>query len=85
MNGRELFRLVALHFAIGAILGALFMTALLVLHIHRISDVVLYSTNSIVTTAILVIGAAWYFAFGAAITGFHFVVTAESQQRDGHR
>jgi hypothetical protein len=85
MKERELFRAVALHSAMGAILGALFIVALLAMRVHRISDVVLHSSNSVVVTAILVGGSALYFGFGAAVTGFHFVITAESHHGRGRR
>jgi uncharacterized membrane protein YccC len=83
MSERELFRHVALHFVMGATLGALFMAALLVLNIHSISDVVLHGTNPIVAIIILVTGASVYFAFGAAITGFHFVIMDEDHPDGG--
>jgi hypothetical protein len=82
MSDRELFRAVVPHFAIGAILGAIFMALLLVIQVNRFSDVVLNSSNPIVVTSILMIGAALYFAFGAAITGFHFVITADPRRGD---
>jgi hypothetical protein len=74
MSERELFRQVACHFAMGAALGALFIASLLVLNVQNILDVVRSSTSPIVVTVILVTGASVYFAFGAAITGFHFLI-----------
>jgi hypothetical protein len=85
MSERELFRAVAQHFAMGAVLGALFMAILLAIQVHRISDVALHSSNPVVPTTVLIIGAALYFAFGAAVTGFHFVITAEGDQGRGRR
>ncbi|QWG20268.1 hypothetical protein KMZ68_10760 [Bradyrhizobium sediminis] len=63
MSERELFRRVALHFGMGATLGALFIMSLLVLNVQSISHVVLRSTSPITATIILVTGASMYFAF----------------------
>jgi hypothetical protein len=57
-------------------LGVLFMTLLLVLNIEDLSEIVARSASPIATTVILFAGT--YFAFGAAITGFHFVVVEAS-------
>jgi hypothetical protein len=84
MSERELFRAVALHFAVGGILGAIFMATLLAIQVNCLSDVVLNSSNPVVVTSILMIGAVLYFAFGAAITGFHFAIT-EDHRRGGRR
>ncbi len=81
MSERELFRQVALHFAMGAALGALFIASLLVLNVQNIMNVVWGSPSPAVATAILVTGASVYFAFGAAITGFHFMITGEHPPR----
>jgi len=85
MSERELFRHVALHFGMGATLGALFMMSLLVLNVQSVSDVVLRSTSPITATIILVTGASMYFAFGAAITGFYFMIMDEDYPKGGHR
>jgi hypothetical protein len=85
MSERELFRHVALDFGMGAALGALFMASLLALNVQSISDIVLRSTSPITAMIILVIGASVYFAFGAAITGFHFVIMDENYPRGGRR
>jgi len=85
MSERELFRHVALQFMMGAVLGALFMTALLVLNIQSLSDLVLHSTNPIAVSLILLCGASGYFAFGAAITGFHFVIMDGADPIGGRR
>ena len=81
MSERDLFHRVAVHFVMGAALGALFMAALLVLNVQAISDVVLRSTSPVVATIILVSGVCVYFAFGAAITGFHFLLAEEDDRR----
>ncbi len=81
MSERELFRQVALHFAMGAGLGALFIASLLVLNVQNIMNVVWGSPSPAVATAILVTGASVYFAFGAAITGFHFMIMGEHSAR----
>ena len=69
----------------GAALGALFIASLLVLNVQNISDVVLRSTSPIVATVILVVGSSVYFAFGAAITGFHFLIMDEDHSTDEPR
>jgi len=85
MNERELFRQVALNFAMGAALGAVFVTSLLVLNVQNIADVILRSASPAITMVILVIGGSVYFAFGAAITGFQFVFMEENRSRDDRR
>jgi hypothetical protein len=82
MSERQLFRQVALHFAMGAALGALFIASLLVLNVQNMSDIVLRSTSPLLATVILVTGGAVYFAFGAAITGFHFLIMDEDSTPD---
>ena len=85
MSDRDLFRHVALHFLMGAILGTLLVTLLLVLNVRSVSDIVLRSTNPIANIFILVAGASLYFAFGAAITGLHFLIVDENHPTGGHR
>ena len=84
MSERELLQRVAFHFAMGAAIGALFMTTLLVLNIQNLSYVVLRGASPVVATLILVIGGSVYFAFGAAITGFQFIMD-EDYPRSGRR
>jgi hypothetical protein len=85
MSDRELFRNVALNFLMGATLGALFITLLLALNVQNIAQMVLHGTTPVAATVILLIGASVYFAFAAAITGFHFVIMDENNQSDSCR
>jgi hypothetical protein len=81
MSDRILFRKLLHHFLMGAALGGVFFGAVLVLNenraFHLAQDVASSWTNAI----ILLIGCCTYFAFGATITGFHFVVTEDDTDR----
>jgi hypothetical protein len=74
MNDRQLFRKLLLHFAIGATLGGIFSGVLLILNIQHVLDVVQSSVAPKTTMIILIAGCCTYFAFGATITGFHFIL-----------
>jgi ABC-type Mn2+/Zn2+ transport system permease subunit len=85
MSDRELFRNLLLNVVMGATLGALFITSLLVLNVHDISDTLQHSSSPVVVAIILITGSSVYFAFGAAITGLHFAITDESRSSGGRR
>jgi hypothetical protein len=74
MNDRQLFRKLVLHFAIGATLGGIFSGVLLILNIQHVLDVVQSSVAPKTTMIILIGGCCTYFAFGATITGFNFIL-----------
>jgi hypothetical protein len=74
MSDRHLFQHVACHFVLGALLGALFTVALLALNDHHLLEVVLASGSPATILVILFFGISANFAFGMAITGFHFVI-----------
>lgn len=74
MSDRELLRCLAVHFVMGAALGALFMVLLFAFNIKDLSYVVLTSASPIAATIALVSGVSLYFALGAAITGFTFLM-----------
>ena len=74
MNDRQLFRKLLLHFAIGATLGGIFSSVVLILNIQHVLDVVQSSVAPKTTMIILIGGCCTYFAFGATITGFHFIL-----------
>jgi hypothetical protein len=74
MKDRQLFRKLLLHFAIGATLGGIFSGVLLILNIQHVLDVVQSSVAPKTTMIILIGGCCTYFAFGATITGFHFIL-----------
>jgi hypothetical protein len=65
----------------GAVLGALFVALLLGLNVHPISHTLQHSASPIAVDIILVVGTSMYFAFGAAITGFHFKIMEEKARR----
>ena len=72
MSDRQLFQQVLRHFAMGSSIGPVFAAALFALNAREIVDVVLNSSAP--TLVILVLGFSSYFGFGAAITGFVFIV-----------
>ena len=74
MSDRQLFQQVLRHFAMGSSIGPVFAAALFALNAREIFDVVLNSSAPITTLVILVLGFSSYFGFGAAITGFVFIV-----------
>lgn len=75
---RELFRNLVLNVVMGATLGAVFIVSLLALDVHDISHMLQHSTSPVAVTIVLITGTSIYFAFGAAITGFHFAIMDES-------
>ena len=72
MSDRQLFQQVLRHFAVGSSIGPVFAAALFALNAREIVDVV--HNSSAPTLVILVLGFSSYFGFGAAITGFVFIV-----------
>jgi hypothetical protein len=81
MNDQQLFRCLLLDFAIGVVLGGLFVGVLLFLNIQHLLDVVQSSGSPITTGVILVGGCCAYFGLGATITGFHFAVMSNDGER----
>ena len=82
LTDREVFRILLLNVVMGAALGALFIMSLLFLNVHDIADMLQHSTSLVAVSLILISGASMYFAFGAALTGFHFAIMDESYQLD---
>ncbi len=74
MSDRQLFRQVTFNFAIGAALGAVFAAALLALDAPRLLEGIMRSGTPATTLIVLFCSVSAYFAFGAAITGFHFAI-----------
>jgi hypothetical protein len=74
MSDRQLFEHVARQFVLGALLGALFTVALLALNDHHLLEIILASGSPTTILVILFLGVSANFAFGMAITGFHFVI-----------
>jgi hypothetical protein len=81
MSDLQLFRQVMRHFAMGSSIGPIFAAALLALNSQQVLDVVLNSSAPTTTLIIMVIGVSAYFGFGAAITGFVFIVMAEDSRK----
>ena len=81
MSDLQLFRQVMRHFAMGSSIGPIFAAALLALNGQQVLDVVLNSSAPTTTLIIMVIGVSAYFGFGAAITGFVFIVMAEDLRK----
>lgn len=74
MTDRQLFRRLLPHGAIGAALGAAFATVFLMGNMRQSLDLVQSSVAPLTTMIILIVACCAYFAFGAAITGFHFIL-----------
>jgi hypothetical protein len=81
MSDLPVFRQVIRHFAMGSSIGPIFAAAVLALNSQEIFNVVLNSSAPTTTLIIMVIGVSAYFGFGAAITGFVFIVTAEDSRK----
>jgi hypothetical protein len=81
MSDLQLFRQVMRHFAMGSSIGPIFAAALLALNSQHVLDVVLNSSAPTTSLIIMVIGVSAYFGFGAAITGFVFIVMAEDSRK----
>jgi hypothetical protein len=74
MSDRKLLQELALHLVMGASLGAVFAVVLLTFNAEHLLDVILHSSAPAITLVVFVFGVSVYFGFGAAITGFHFVI-----------
>jgi hypothetical protein len=81
MSDLQVFRQVMRHFAMGSSIGPVFAAALLALNSRQAFDAVLNSSAPATTLVIMVIGVSAYFGFGAAITGFVFIVMAEDSRK----
>jgi hypothetical protein len=78
-SDRDIFRNLVLNAAMGSALGAGFALLLLALNVHDISDMLQHNTSPVTVCVILVAGTSMHFAFGAALTGFHFAIMDESR------
>lgn len=81
MTDRQVLQSLILNFAIGAALGGVFVGLLLFLNVQHLFDAVQSSGAPWTLSAILVVGCSVYFGFGAAITGFHFVLRSNEAER----
>jgi hypothetical protein len=71
----RLLRGVAVQFLMGGIMGALFVGVILLTDIGDVGEAIVDAGLPTATLVILCIGPVLYFAFGAAITGFLFLVS----------
>jgi hypothetical protein len=81
MSNQQLFQQVLRHFAMGSSMGPIFAAALFALSARENFDVVLNSGAPATTLIILVLGISSYFGFGAALTGFVFIVMDEDSRK----
>jgi hypothetical protein len=71
----RLLRAMAGQFLMGAMMGALFVGVIMLANVKIVAAIVDGSPFPIATTVIVFAGPMLYFAFGAAITGFLFLVS----------
>jgi hypothetical protein len=81
MNDRKLLQAVAFHLVMGATLGAIFAVLLLAVDAQHLLDVILHGIAPTQTLIVFVSFISMYFGFGAAITGFHFVIMEDKRGR----
>ena len=81
MNDRKLLQEVAFHLMMGAALGAIFAILLLAFDAQHLLHVILHGTAPTPTLIVFVSFLSMYFGFGAAITGFHFVISDDNFDR----
>jgi hypothetical protein len=81
MNDRKLLQAVALQLMMGAALGAIFAVLLLAVDAQHLLHVILHGTAPTQTLIVFVSFISMYFGFGAAITGFHFVIMEDKRDR----
>ena len=66
------------HFLMGVVLGSVFALSLLFLNAQHLQEAIFHSSAPITTLIVFVFGVSAYFGFGAAITGFQFIVADET-------
>ena len=81
MNDRKLLQEVSFHLMMGAALGAIFATLLLAFDAQHLLHVIQHGTAPTLTLIVFVSFISMYFGFGAAITGFHFVISDDNLNR----
>ena len=74
MTDRWLFRQIARHAVMGGALGMILAAALLALNCQHLRDIIVASPAPLVLSCIFVGGLSIYVAFGAAVTGFLFIL-----------
>ena len=73
-SDRALFTRILCQFLVGGGLGVLLSVALLAANAHQLFDLISNSPSPYVLLCIFVCGLSMYIGFGAAITGFLFVL-----------
>lgn len=81
VNDQKLLQAVAFHLMMGAALGAIFAVLLLAVDAQHLLHVILHGSAPTQTLIVFVSFIAMYFGFGAAITGFHFVISDDNLDR----
>jgi len=81
MTDRWLFQQVAFHLLMGGALGAVFAAVLLASNAEHLLQIIQQGSAPITTLMIFVCGISTYFGFGAALTGFHFVIMDDRRGR----
>ena len=81
ISDKKLFRELAVHLLMGAALGAIFAVLLLAIDAQHLLLASLHGTAPTLTLIIFVSVISMYFAFGAVITGFHFVISDNFDRR----
>jgi hypothetical protein len=81
ISDRKLFGELALHLVMGAALGAILAVLLLAVDAQHLLRIILHGSAPTLTLIVFVAFICMYFAFGAAITGFHFVIMDEKPER----
>jgi len=77
MTDRWLFRRIACHAMMGGALGTILAVGLLALNCQHLGDIIVASPAPFVPSSIFVGGLSMYLAFGAAVTGFLFILQEE--------
>ena len=76
-SDRALFTRILCQFLLGGGLGFLLAVALLAANAHQLFDLISNSPSPYVLLCIFVCGLSMYIGFGAAITGFLFVLAED--------
>jgi hypothetical protein len=76
-SDRELFKRILCQFLVGGGLGVVLSVALLVMNAYQLFDLITNSPSPYVLLCIFVCGLSMYTGFGAAITGFQFVLAED--------
>jgi len=81
ISDRKLFGELALHLLMGAAMGAILAVLLLAVDAQHLLRIIRHGSAPNATLIVFVAFISMYFAFGAAITGFHFVIMEDKPER----